>query len=58
MAHRDIGATIHWHLDDRYLGETTLIHQMEFQAPAGVHLLTLVDSQGNILEKSFEVVQN
>lgn len=46
MAHRDISATIHWHLDDRYLGETTLIHQMEFQAPAGVHLLTLVDSQG------------
>ncbi|MDX2430275.1 MAG: penicillin-binding protein 1C [Bacteroides sp.] len=56
VAHRESGATIHWHLDERYLGETTLIHQMEFQAPEGLHILTLVDADGNILEKSFEVV--
>ena len=55
-AHREAGATIYWHLDDRYLGETSLIHQMEFLAPEGMHTLTLVDSHGNILEKRFEVV--
>jgi penicillin-binding protein 1C len=55
-AHRETGATIYWHLDDRYLGETSLIHQMEFLAPEGMHTLTLVDSHGNILEKRFEVV--
>ena len=55
-AHRETGATIHWHLDDRYLGETTLIHQLEFLAPEGMHTLTLVDSDGNLLEKHFEVV--
>jgi penicillin-binding protein 1C len=56
VAHREAGTTIHWHLDNRYLGETTLIHQLEFLAPEGMHTLTLVDSQGNLLEKRFEVV--
>ncbi len=55
-AHREPGISIHWHLDDQYLGETSLIHQLEFLAPEGLHTLTLVDSNGNILEKSFEVV--
>jgi len=55
-AHRESGASIHWHLDDQYLGETSLIHQLEFLAPEGLHTLILVDSNGNILEKSFEVV--
>jgi penicillin-binding protein 1C len=56
VAHRETGATVHWHLDNRYLGETTLIHQMEFLAPEGLHILTLVDGAGNFLEKRFEVV--
>ena len=55
-AHRETGATIHWHLDEQYMGETTLIHQLEFLAPEGPHTLTLVDSKGNLLEKRFEVV--
>jgi len=55
-AHRERGTTIFWHLDDLYLGETSLIHQMEFLAPEGLHVLTLVDSHGNILEKGFEIV--
>ncbi len=55
-AHRDPSATIHWHLDDRYLGETSLIHQMELLAPEGYHTITLVDSEGNLLEKRIEVV--
>ncbi|MBT7308782.1 MAG: penicillin-binding protein 1C, partial [Gammaproteobacteria bacterium] len=58
VAHREAGATIHWHLDDRYLGETSLIHQLEFHAPAGLHILTLVDVDGNFLEKRFEVVEH
>jgi len=57
VAHRETGVTIHWHLDDRYLGETTLIHQVELTALPGLHTLTLVDSRGHILEKQFEVVE-
>jgi penicillin-binding protein 1C len=55
-AHRITGVTIHWHLDDQYLGETSLIHQMEFFTTEGWHTMTLVDSDGHILEKRFEVV--
>ncbi|MCP4310629.1 MAG: penicillin-binding protein 1C [Bacteroidetes bacterium] len=57
-AHRNAEAVIHWHLDEHYLGETSLIHQVEFLAPGGWHTLTLVDSDGNILEKQFELVIN
>jgi penicillin-binding protein 1C len=56
VAHRESGTSIYWHLDDRYLGETSVIHQLEFLAPEGPHTLILVDSHGNILEKHFEVV--
>jgi penicillin-binding protein 1C len=56
-AHRESGTTIHWHLDDQYLGETSRIHQLEFLAPEGSHTLTLVDSNGNMLEKTFEVLE-
>jgi penicillin-binding protein 1C len=55
-AHREAGTSIHWHLDDRYLGETTQIHQMELLAPEGMHTLLLVDSHGNLLEKRIELV--
>ena len=55
-AHREPGTSIYWHLDDRYLGETSMIHQMELLAPEGPHTLVLVDSRGNTLEKYFEVV--
>ena len=58
VAHRNPEAIIHWHLDELYLGHTTVIHQMEFMAEEGLHTLTLVDSQGNILEKTFEVVEH
>jgi len=58
VVHRNPEAIIHWHLDDLYLGQTSLIHQMEFMAAEGWHTLTLVDSQGLMLEKTFEVVEN
>ncbi len=57
VAHRSNDISIYWHLDNQYLGETTQMHQMEFLAPEGMHTLTLVDSEGNILEKHIEVVE-
>ena len=56
VAHRRTGERIFWHLDNQYLGETVTIHQMEIIAPEGQHTLTLVDMEGNILEKQFEIV--
>lgn len=58
VAHREAGVTIHWHLDNQYLGETSQIHQVELMTLPGNHTLTLVDSDGNILEKQFQVVEH
>jgi penicillin-binding protein 1C len=46
-----------WHLDNEYIGETWDIHKMSIEPKMGKHLLTLVDSDGNRLEKWIEIVQ-
>lgn len=55
-AHQDADATIHWHIDDQYLGSTSVQHQMGIQAVAGPHLLTLIDQSGHEVSQRFEVV--
>jgi len=54
-AHARGNAVIYWHLDDQYLGETTVDHQISCAAAAGQHLLTLVDDKGNTRKISFNV---
>ena len=47
-AHAREEATIYWHLDDTYLGETTgPDHQIACRVPSGKHVLTLIDGWGN-----------
>ena len=48
---------LHWHLDDHYLGSTTIFHQLEAQPDVGEHVLTLVDVHGNQQSISFEVIE-
>ena len=47
-AHTDPSATLYWHLDDEYLGETTGEHEMLVVPAPGAHRLTLMDSQGAV----------
>lgn len=54
--HKKKKMTVFWHLDDQYLGSTTLIHQMALRPTLGKHTLTLVDEDGNLLSRSFEIV--
>jgi penicillin-binding protein 1C len=54
--HRDPHAVVYWHLDGQYLGSTTRTHRLPLAPPEGVHELTLVDEQGEILERSFRIV--
>ncbi|MFK7937301.1 MAG: penicillin-binding protein 1C [Saprospiraceae bacterium] len=56
VAHRQNAATIFWHLDDEYLGETQYFHEMELQPATGKHRLTLVDEKGNRIEQEFTIV--
>ena len=53
--HRDPAATLWWHLDDQYLGETRLIHQMRLSPASGKHTVTVVDGDGNSVSVGFTV---
>lgn len=54
--HRSVSAEVFWYVDEQYLGVTRHIHQMELFLPEGVHRLTLMDGEGNILQQTFRVV--
>lgn len=54
--HRNPTATVYWHLDHDYLGETREFHKMSVNPGPGKHTLLLVDEKGERLERSFEVL--
>lgn len=51
--HRDPRATIYWHLDGEYLGETTELHDREARPGIGEHVLTIVDGNGEEVVRTF-----
>jgi penicillin-binding protein 1C len=58
VAHRDPSKKIFWHLDNNYLTTTRFLHQTEFLAAPGTHLLTAVDEDGNSIKCSFEIISS
>ena len=54
--HREPGATLFWHLDDRYLGATDTFHQQALDVAPGAHVVTVIDGAGNRLSRRFEVL--
>ncbi|MBP7706406.1 MAG: penicillin-binding protein 1C [Candidatus Aminicenantes bacterium] len=54
--HRDEAATIHWHLDERYLASTRVFHQIAADPAPGEHRLVLTDDRGRRLERTFRVI--
>ncbi|MHC1703036.1 MAG: penicillin-binding protein 1C [Tenuifilaceae bacterium] len=53
--HRVTDATIHWHLDDKYVGTTKSFHKLALRPLLGNHILTLVDGDGETLVYRFEI---
>jgi penicillin-binding protein 1C len=49
-------ATLYWHLDGRYLGETHTFHQQALDIEPGEHILTLVDDTGERVARRFQVL--
>jgi len=54
--HRRREATIYWHLDGRYLGETHTFHQQSLDIDPGEHILTVVDDEGERVARRFQVI--
>lgn len=55
-AYENQTSSLHWHLDDQYLGSTQGTHQMDINTSKGSHRLTILDDQGNELTRRFEVI--
>ena len=53
VAHRNPSKKLFWHLDEKYIGTTKFIHQVEIVAGAGEHVLTVVDEDGNSIKCYF-----
>ncbi|MDR0229792.1 MAG: penicillin-binding protein 1C [Flavobacteriaceae bacterium] len=45
--------TLHWYIDETYIGSTTYFHEQPIMAKPGKHLLTITDSDGN--SKTIEI---
>ncbi len=54
-AHHKTDATLWWHLDNTYVGETTFRHEMLLAPAPGRHTLTVVDQDGSTASVSFSV---
>jgi penicillin-binding protein 1C len=57
VAHRNPQTIIFWHLDGNYLGLTKGSHKMAVDPQPGKHVLTLIDEQGEVLERGFSVTE-
>lgn len=56
--HRNEDASLFWHLNDKYLGETNQIHQKEIELIPGNYVLRVLDELGNSENVKFEVVKD
>ena len=56
VAHRNNNATIHWHIDEEYVGTTSNFHQIALSPKPGKHVLTLTDQSGERLVQVFTVL--
>ena len=54
-AHHKTDATLWWHLDNTYVGETTFRHEMLLAPAPGRHTLTVVDQDGSTAAVRFTV---
>ena len=56
VVHRNPAKKIFWHLDEKYLTTTKYIHQTEILAGAGMHVITIVDEDGNTIKCFFQIL--
>lgn len=56
VAHDRSSATLYWHLNEHFVGETQQFHSLELNPGEGTHLLVIIDDQGYRIEKSIEII--
>jgi penicillin-binding protein 1C len=56
LAHCQPNVEIFWYIDRKFAGKTTAFHKMSLKPDSGWHLLTVVDQNGNQLQKKFLII--
>jgi penicillin-binding protein 1C len=56
LAHRNPETQVYWHLNGAYVGSTKVNHHLTINPGEGKHVLTVIDEQGEFLERHFEVI--
>jgi penicillin-binding protein 1C len=56
VVHRNPSKKVYWHLDEKYIGTTSHIHQLDMVAGTGSHVLTVVDEDGNTIRCVFTII--
>lgn len=55
-AHRNNRSRLFWHLDEKYIAETSILHQVALNPEPGNHILTIVDEAGNTFTARFRII--
>lgn len=58
VSHRDPNARLYWHIDEHFIRETDLFHDVALDLDAGWHKLIVVDHLGFRLERHFRVLKS
>ena len=53
---RSSDGTLHWHIDDIYIGNTHHLHRLQYPIQPGKHTLVVLDEDGNQTIHHFEVL--
>ena len=56
-AHPIQNARIFWHVDNQFIGTTSVIHTINYLPTPGIHKLTIMDEEGNEASVRFEVLE-
>lgn len=55
IAQNSVNSTLHWFLDDNYIGSTKSIHDMDIKMSVGKHTIVVIDEYGNKVSSNIEV---
>lgn len=56
VTHTNPSEVLYWHLDNTFLGKTHTFHQFPVRGEPGWHTLSVVDQQGNAVQRRFRFI--
>ena len=54
--HQSNSSKLFWHIDNKFIGTTSVIHKVNYLPKSGKHKLTVLDEKGNAASIQFEVL--